>query len=81
MIRLVATDLDGTLLTPDQTVTPRTRHALEQRFVQLASHLAAFIQGYERTPESALAMLEFLEAHFAGNQAIAAAIRKLIAET
>jgi Cof subfamily protein (haloacid dehalogenase superfamily) len=30
MIRLVATDLDGTLLTPDQTVTPRTRIALER---------------------------------------------------
>jgi Cof subfamily protein (haloacid dehalogenase superfamily) len=30
MIRLVATDLDGTLLTPEQTVTARTRNALER---------------------------------------------------
>jgi Cof subfamily protein (haloacid dehalogenase superfamily) len=30
MIRLVATDLDGTLLTPKQTVTTRTRIALER---------------------------------------------------
>jgi Cof subfamily protein (haloacid dehalogenase superfamily) len=30
MIRLVATDLDGTLLTPEQTVTARTRTALER---------------------------------------------------
>jgi Cof subfamily protein (haloacid dehalogenase superfamily) len=30
MIRLVATDLDGTLLTPEQTVTARTKHALER---------------------------------------------------
>jgi Cof subfamily protein (haloacid dehalogenase superfamily) len=29
MIRLVATDLDGTLLTPEETVTSRTRIALE----------------------------------------------------
>lgn len=28
-IRLIATDLDGTLLAPDGTVTPRTRRALE----------------------------------------------------
>jgi lincosamide nucleotidyltransferase B/F len=54
---------------------------LEQRFPQLAGRLADFIQGYERTPESALAMLEFLETHVAVNQAIAAAIRKLAAET
>jgi Cof subfamily protein (haloacid dehalogenase superfamily) len=30
MIRLVATDLDGTLLTPEGTITSRTRTALEQ---------------------------------------------------
>jgi lincosamide nucleotidyltransferase B/F len=54
---------------------------LEQRFPQLASRLATFIQGYERTPESALAMLEFLEAHFAVNQAMAAAIRKAMPVT
>jgi lincosamide nucleotidyltransferase B/F len=54
---------------------------LEQRFVQLASHLAAFNQGYERTPESALAMLEFLEDHFAVNQGISIAIRKLMTAT
>jgi lincosamide nucleotidyltransferase B/F len=51
---------------------------LEQRFPQLASQLADFVQGYERTPESALAMLEFLEAHFTVNQAMAAEIRKLL---
>jgi HAD superfamily hydrolase (TIGR01484 family) len=30
MIRLVATDLDGTLLTPEETITARTRTALER---------------------------------------------------
>jgi lincosamide nucleotidyltransferase B/F len=54
---------------------------LEQRFPQLASQLTMFIQGYERTPESALAMLEYLETHFAVNQAMAAAIRNLAATT
>jgi lincosamide nucleotidyltransferase B/F len=52
---------------------------LEQRYPQLATQLSSFIQGYERTPASALAMLEFLEAHFVVNQAMAAAIRKLTA--
>jgi lincosamide nucleotidyltransferase B/F len=55
---------------------------LEQRFPQLAGRLPDFVQGYERTPESALAMLEFLEAHFVVNQAMSAAIRGLaVAET
>jgi hypothetical protein len=55
---------------------------LERRFPQLAMRLTDFVQGYERTPESALAMLEFLEAHFEVNQGMATAIRKLVgAET
>ncbi len=44
----------------------------EQRFPNIASHLPTFIQGYDRSPESALAILEFLEAHFEVNKAIAA---------
>ncbi len=52
----------------------------EQRFPLTAAHLASFIQGYERSPESALAILEFLEAYFDVNAAIAAQIRTLCAE-
>lgn len=52
----------------------------EKRFPNIATHLPSFIQGYDRSPESALAILEFLEAHFEVNQAIAARIRALCAE-
>jgi hypothetical protein len=50
----------------------------EQRFPGLSKELPAFIQGYERTPESARALLEFLEDHFEVNEAIARAIRSLL---
>jgi lincosamide nucleotidyltransferase B/F len=49
----------------------------EQRFPQLAQELPHFIQGYERSSESARAILEFLERHFKVNQGIASAIRQL----
>lgn len=49
----------------------------EQRFSKIAAHLPNFVQGYERTPESALAILEFLEQHFEVNAAIAKEIRSL----
>jgi hypothetical protein len=52
----------------------------EQRFPNLAAHLPSFMQGYDRSPESALAILEFLESHFEVNGAIAAQIRMLCAE-
>lgn len=49
----------------------------ERRFPQTAAQLPAFVQGYDRTCESALAILAFLEAHFPVNPAIATAIRHL----
>lgn len=49
----------------------------EQRFPDVAAHLPTFIQGYDRSRESALAILAFLEAHFEVNAAIAARIREL----
>ncbi len=49
----------------------------EKRFPNIAAHMPKFIQGYERSPDSALAILEFLEAHFEVNKAIAAQIRAL----
>lgn len=55
--------------------TPERR--CEQRFPGVAALLPTFMQGYERTPESAAALLAFLEAHFAVNPALAAAIRAL----
>lgn len=52
----------------------------EQRFPGVAAHLPDFVQGYERSPESALAILAFLEAHFEVNSALAAQIRALAGE-
>jgi lincosamide nucleotidyltransferase B/F len=49
----------------------------EQRFPKTAAHLLNFAQGYERTPESALVILEFLEQHFDVNATIAKEIRAL----
>ncbi len=49
----------------------------EQRFPALAQELPHFVQGYERSPESAQAILSFLEQHWAVNPAMASAIREL----
>jgi lincosamide nucleotidyltransferase B/F len=51
---------------------------LEQRHPEIAQHLSAFVQGYERTPESALAILAWLEQHFEINQSITSMIKDLI---
>jgi hypothetical protein len=53
----------------------------EQRFPGVSKNLPDFVQGYERSCESALAILGFLEQHFDVNQAIAAAIRELCNRT
>lgn len=49
----------------------------EQRFPLHASLISSFAQGMDATPASALAILGFLEQHFAVNSGIAAAIRRL----
>jgi hypothetical protein len=57
--------------------TPERR--LEQRYPMLAPYLPTFVQGYERSPESAVAILSFLEAHFEVNTGIRDAIYQVIA--
>jgi hypothetical protein len=52
----------------------------EQRHPNLAREAAAWLQGYDRNPESALAILAFLEKHFNVDATLAAAIRGLIAQ-
>jgi hypothetical protein len=42
----------------------------EQRFPSLAQELPRFAQGYERSPESALAILDFLDRRFGVNAAM-----------
>ncbi len=49
----------------------------ELRFPGIARLLPGMLQGYERTPESALTILAFLEQHFPVNQALADRIREL----
>ena len=46
----------------------------EKRFPGIAGALPKLLQGYERTPESAQAMLELLDAHFEINPALKQAI-------
>lgn len=52
----------------------------EQRFPETARQLAAFVRGYKANPESALAILAFLERHFTVNPHLACAIRELCAD-
>lgn len=49
----------------------------EARFPGIAPHLPEFIQGYDRSPDSARAILSFLDQHFAVNPAIKARILEL----
>ena len=49
----------------------------ERRFPGVAAHLPLFVQGYERSRESAAAILSFLEARFEVSPAMARAIREL----
>lgn len=49
----------------------------EQRHPQAAGRLADFIQGYQRSRESARAILDYLEAHYEVNPAVAKRIREL----
>lgn len=58
--------------------TPERR--FEQRFPHTAAALGSFVQGYERTVESAVAILEFLDRRLAVNPALKAAILRLAAE-
>lgn len=60
--------------TPDP-FTPERRY--EQRYPQFAGFLGDFLLGYDRSPQSARAILSFLQAHFSVNQALAQAILTL----
>lgn len=49
----------------------------EARFPTVAREMPQFVQGYDRTPACAAAILVFLERHFAVNAVLADAIRRL----
>ena len=71
-------------LTPDEAIGEVQEDAFaperrfEQRFPGLAGELPHFMQGYERSAESAASILAFLERHWQVNPAIAQAIRALL---
>lgn len=50
----------------------------EQRFPLMSAHLPDFVQGYQRSPESAQAILAFLEKHFEVNPTLHRSIMELI---
>lgn len=50
----------------------------EQRFPDVSRELPRFLQGYDRSPESAATILAFLERHWEVNPAMAQAIRRLL---
>jgi hypothetical protein len=50
----------------------------EMRHPAIAAYLPAFVPGYDRTPEAAAAILDYLEARYPVNGAMAAAIRALL---
>ncbi len=49
----------------------------EQRFPATAALLPRFVPGYDHTPQAALEILAFLEAHFEVNAFLAQAVRRL----
>jgi hypothetical protein len=69
----------------EQVETPQPAHKdiftperrFEARFPGLTAHLPHFMQGYERSVESARAILEYLDQHFEVNPALKTAILEL----
>jgi len=61
---------------PPDAFGPERR--FEQRFPTVAQALPHFMQGYDRSPESAAALLTFVEQHWAVAPAIGQAIRALL---
>lgn len=74
ILELTAT-LETAQPAPADPFAPERR--FERRFPQTAQQLGAYMQGYERTRESAEAILAFLEQRFEVNPAIARRIREL----
>lgn len=72
-------DLYGLKAEPDNQGDPfAPERRVERRFPELAGTLAQFNQGYERSPQSASAILDYLDTNYALNPAIVAAIRELL---
>ncbi|MFD2881765.1 hypothetical protein ACFTAO_47125 [Paenibacillus rhizoplanae] len=51
---------------------------LEKRYPSFADKLGGMLQGYDRVPESALCILEFIEAVYPANPRLSTEIRDLV---
>ena len=65
--------------TPAQRDVFANERRVEQRYPIETRHLPEFVQGYDRSLQSAAAILNWLDQHFDINAAMAQAIRQLIA--
>ena len=65
---------------PDKRDPFANERRFEQRFPGVSAQLGEMMPGYERSPQAALAILAFLEAHFEVNAAIKARIVDLCEE-
>jgi lincosamide nucleotidyltransferase B/F len=72
VLELVEMEQSTAVLPPRDPFAVERRY--EQRFPDTAVHLPAFVQGYERSCESARALLAFLDQHFAVNGELKARI-------
>jgi hypothetical protein len=74
LVDLIYLTRDASTVELDQYMPDRR---LEQRFAGIESEMTQFAQGYSKTPESALAQLDWLEQNFSINPVIADEIRTL----
>jgi lincosamide nucleotidyltransferase len=72
LLELIALDESPAAVSADPFAPERR---LEQRHPACAEHLPRWLQGYERNRESALAILDWLEARYTVNRRLAGAIR------
>ena len=71
--------LDATRASDDATRDPFARERrFERRHPAVGSLLSDVMRGYDATPQSALALLSWVESRYDVNRAIAAAIRRLV---
>jgi hypothetical protein len=78
LLELVARDAAPSSIAVDVFVPERR---WEQRFPSLKDEVARWIQGYSRNSESALAILEFLAAHYEVNTVMRDAIRERLKDS
>lgn len=74
---LELSELSAGALAPDRDPFAVERRA-EQRFAELRDWLPVFVQGYQRTPESGAAILDYLGTRYSLDPAMVDAVRQLL---